>query len=59
MEILELHDYDTHCTFVSMLHDNVANIYQFYPSCPSCATHRDLRGRLEYFDETQTVTLSA
>jgi len=53
MEILELHGYGAHSTFVSMLHDIVANICQFYPSCPLCATDRDLRGCLEYFDETQ------
>jgi len=56
MEILELHGYGARSTFVSMLHDIVANIYQFYPSCPPCATDRDLRGRLKYFDETQTVS---
>jgi len=53
MEILELHYYGAHSTFVSMLRDIVANIYQFYPSCPPCAIDRDLRGRLKYFDETQ------
>jgi len=57
MECLELHGYGAHSTFVSMWRDIVANIDQFYPLCPPCAANRDLRGRSEYFDETQIVSL--
>jgi len=57
MECLELHGYDAHSKFVSMWRDIVANIDQSYPLCSPSAAGRDLRGRLEYFDETQIVSL--
>jgi len=57
MKCLKLHGYGTHSTFVSMWRDIVANVNQLYPSCPPCVAGRDLMGRLEYFDETQMVSL--
>lgn len=45
--ILELHGYGGRSTYLSTTHDTMANIDKFFPSCPPCATDRDLKDQFK------------